>query len=50
MLVKENNRLIPSELDHFSENLRGRSKKEGLYDPRNEHDSLLNWFDPELAL
>ena len=39
MLVEENNRLIISELDCFSDNLKGRSKKEGLYDPKNEHDA-----------
>ena len=39
VLVEENNRLIVSEFGCFSDNLKGRSKKEGLYDPRNEHDA-----------
>ena len=38
-MVEENNRLITSDFDCFSDNLKGRSKKEGLYDPINEHDA-----------
>ena len=39
VLVEENNRLITSDFDCFPDNLKGRSKKEGLYDPINEHDA-----------
>ncbi len=38
-MEEENNSLILSDLDFISGSFEGRSKKEGLYDPRNEHDA-----------